>query len=265
MYNLLIAGGAALVAYAVGALAVSWVAGFVPALLVFVGAWFFLARRTGRQVEVIAKAAMAHMQEGRLPAARDTLRSALPLGRWQLLVESQLHGQIGAIDYLEACSLVMQRQVSASKPKFEEARASLSKSWSRDWRSRTLLACVQHRAGEVDAAVATMKAAESSGSGESIFWAVFAYVLNEAKRREEALQVLGRALSALPKNAGLLAVQEAMSNRKRPDFKIFGEAWYQFFPDQIPQEVLIEQARAAGKLPQQAANRSMMTWPQPRR
>ena len=82
MYNLLIAGGAALVAYAVGALAVSWVAGFVPALLVFVGAWFFLARRTGRQVEVIAKAAMAHMQEGRLPAARDHSHGTLhPRGR----------------------------------------------------------------------------------------------------------------------------------------------------------------------------------------
>lgn len=265
MYNLLITLGASVVAYAIGALTVNWVAGFAPALLVFVGVLFFLARRTGKQVEVIARAAMTHLQEGRMAAARDTLRSALPLGKWQFLVEAQIHGQIGAIDYLEGCSLLMQRQVSASKPKFAEARLSLEKSWSRDWRSRALLACVHHRAGEVEEAVTVLKAAESSGAKESIFWAVYAYILNEAKRRDEALQVLGRGLAALPKQPNLVAVQEAMSNRKRPDFKIFGEPWYQFFPDQIPQEVLIEQARAAGKLPQQAANRSMMTYPQPRR
>jgi hypothetical protein len=265
MYNLLIAAAAALVAYGLGTWAVSWVAGFVPALLALVGVWFFLARRTGKQVEAIAKAAMAHLQEGRMSVARDTLRSALPLGRWQVLVEAQLHGQIGAIDYLEACSMLMQRQVSASKPKFEEAKVALAKSWSRDWRSRTMLACVHHRANETDQAVAVLKAVESSGSGESIFWAVYVLVLNEAKRRDEALQVVARGLASLPKNAGLLALQEAMSNRRRPDFKVFGDAWYQFFPDQIPQEVLIEQARAAGKLPQQAANRSMKTWPQPRR
>jgi tetratricopeptide (TPR) repeat protein len=265
MYNLLIAAGGAVLAYAAGALAVSWVAGFVPALLVFAGAWFFLARRTGKQVEAFAKAAMAQLQEGRFDAARDTLRSALPLGRWQLLVESQLYGQIGAIDYLQACSLLMQRQVTASKPHFADAGTALARSWSRDWRSRTMLACVHHRANQTDQAVAVMKAAESSGSGEAIFWAVYAFVLNEAKRRDEALQVVARGRTSLPKHAGLVSVQEALSNRKRPDFKVFGEPWYQFFPDQIPQEVLIEQARAAGKLPAAAANRSMKTWPQPRR
>jgi len=246
-------------------LVVGWVAGFIPALLVLVGVWFYLARRTGKQVETIAKAAMAHMQEGRMAAARDTLRSALPLGKWQVLVESQLYGQIGAIDYLEACSLVMQRQVTASKPKFTEAKVSLLKSWSRDWRSRTMLAVVYHRENNTDEAVKVLKAAQSSGSGESIFWAVYVYVLNEAKRRDEALQVVARGLAALPKQASLLALQDALSNRRRPEFKSFGEPWYQFFPDQIPQEVLIEQARAAGKLPPQAANRSMKTWPQPRR
>ena len=265
MYNLLIAGGAALLAYTLGTLAVSWVAGFAPALLALLGVWFFLARRTGKKVEAIAASAMQHLQEGRMAAARDTLRAALPLGRWQLLVESQLHGQIGAIDYLEACSLLMQRQITASKPKFADAQASLVKSWSRDCRSRTLLACVHHRANETDKALAVLKAAESGGSREAMFWAVYAYVLNEAKRREEALQVVARGLTSLPKNAGLLGIQEALGNRKRPDFKTFGEPWYQFFPDQIPQEVLMEQARAAGKLPQQAANRSPKTWPQPRR
>lgn len=265
MYNLLIAGAAAVVAFVIGFFAAGWLAGILPALLAFAGAWFFLARRTGKQVEAVAQAAMAQLQAGDMNGARELLRSAMPLGKWQILVEPQLHGQLGAIDYLEGCSLVMQRQVTASKPKFTDAKAELEKSWSRDWRSRTLLACVYHRENNTDQAAKVLTDAESSGSSEVMFWAIWAYILNEAKRRDEALKVVGKGLVALPKQAALLKIQEAMTNRKRPDFLIFGEAWYQFFPEHIPQEVLLEQARAAGKLPKAAANRSQMTWPQPRR
>lgn len=264
MYNLLLAGAAAVVSYVIGFFAAGWVAGFIPALLAFGGAWFFLARRTGKQVEAVGQQAMALMQAGNLNGAREVFRAALPLGRWQVLVEPQLHAQLGAIDYLEGCSLLMQRQVTTSKARFTEAKAELLQSWGRDWRARTMLACVYHRENNTDEAAKVLAAAESSGSGEALFWAVWAYVLNEARRRDEALKVVGRGLVALPKHAGLLSVQEAMTNRKRPDFKVFGEPWYQYFPEHIPQEVLVEQARAAGRLPQ-GANRSPMTWPMPRR
>ncbi len=264
MYNLLIAGGAAVVAFAIGFFAAGWIAGIVPAVIALVAVWFLLARRTGKKVEAIAMSAMAQLQAGNMAGARELLRGALPLGKWQVLVKAQIHAQLGAVDYLEGCSMLMQRQITASKSKFTDAKAELEKSWSRDWRSRTLLACVYHRENNTDQAVAVLAKAESVGSSESMFWAVWAYILNEAKRRDEALKVVGRGLVALPKQAGLVAIQEALSNRKRPDFKVFGESWYQFFPEHIPQEVLIEQARAAGKLPQ-AANRSPKTWPQPRR
>lgn len=274
MYNLLIAGGCALLAYGVGAAFAGWLAGLIPALLAFGGALFYTSRRIGKQIEVIAKKAMEELQGGNMAAARATFRTALPLGKWQVLVAPQIHAQLGAIDYLEACSMLMQRQITTSKQKFTESKAELEQ--AQDWRARTMLACVLHRENNTDAAVATLKAVEQPGkvrflpgaspSGEALFYAVYAYILNEAKRRDEALQVVGRGLESLPKHAGLLAVQEAMSNRKRPDFKVLGESWYQFFPEHIPQEVLIEQARAAGRLPAQqpAANRQM-TWPQPRR
>lgn len=274
MYNLLIAGLVALVAYGAGFWAAGWIAGFVPALLAFGGAWYLLGRRTGKAVEGYFKTAMEQLQAGNMPAAREALRAALPFGKWQILLESQIHAQLGAIDYLEACSCIMQRKITESKSKFTDAKVELEKGV--DWRSRTLLACIYQRENNTDEAVKVLREVEvgrsasrwlpgNSAQNEVLFWAVWAYTLNEAKRREEALQVVGRGLTANPKHAGLLAIQEAMSNRKRPDFKVFGEAWYQFFPEQIPQEVLIEQARAAGKLPKEAANRSRMTYPMPRR
>jgi len=274
MYNLLIAGGVALVAYGAGFWAAGWIAGFVPAVFAFAGAWFLLGRRTGKQVEGMFRTAMEQLQAGNMNGAREALRAALPFGKWQVMLDGQIHGQLGAIDYLEACSLMMQKQVTASKAKFTEAKVELAQGV--DWRTRTMLACVYHRENNTDEATKVLAEVEvgrgasrwipgQNGQNEVMFWAVWAYILNEAKRRDEALQVVGRGLVANPKHAGLVAVQEAMSNRKRPDFKVFGEAWYHFFPEQIPQEVLIEQARAAGKLPKEAANRSRMTYPMPRR
>jgi hypothetical protein len=192
------------------------------------------------------------------------MRTALPLAKWQILVGAQIESQLGALSYLEASSLLMQKQITASKAKFEEAKGHLRQAWSRDWRGRTLLACVHHRENNVDEALKVLAAAESSASNEAIFFGVWGYVLNEARRRDEALQVVARGLQGSPKSEGLRSVQEAMANRRRPDFKAFGEAWYQFFPEQIPQEVLIEQARAAGKLPANYAANNRMTAPQPR-
>ena len=274
MYNLLIACGSAVAAYLAGGAVAGWIAGIIPAVLAFGTALFFTSRRIGRKVEAIAKLAMEQLQAGNMAGARDAFRLAIPLGKWQILVAPQIHAQIGAIDYLEACSLLMQRQLTASKSKFTESKVELEQ--AQDWRARTMLAVVFHRESNPDAAIALLSAVEKPGkfrflpgaspASEPLFYAVFAYILNEAKRREEALQVVGRGLLALPKQAALLAIQDAMSNRKRPDFKIFGEGWYQFFPDHIPQEVLIEQARAAGRLPtQQATANRQMTWPQPRR
>ncbi|MBM4391124.1 MAG: hypothetical protein FJ090_08385 [Deltaproteobacteria bacterium] len=263
MYNLLIAGGASLLGYGLGAWAAGWIAGFVPALLVFIAAFFFLARRTGKQVETIFKLAMEQLQGGQMAVARATMESALPLGRWQILVEKQVEAQLGGLDYLEACSMMMQRQVTASRERFASAKAHLQKSWNRDWRARAMLAACQHRENDTNGADKTLAAAEGPASNEALFFGVWAYILNEARRRDEALQVVGRGLKGSPKSAGLIAVQEAMQNRKKPDFKAFGEPWYQFFPEHIPQEVLIEQARAAGKLPKNFAANQNLGPPQP--
>src|SRR5687768_15299405 len=109
MYNTLIALGAALVAYVLGYLVAGWAAGFIPALLALVVVWAVLARRSGKQLEAIFLRAMAALQAGKFDEGRAILETALPLGKWQILVTEQVHGQIGAVDYLQAVGLQVQR------------------------------------------------------------------------------------------------------------------------------------------------------------
>ena len=258
MYNLLIAGGAAVVGYLIGFFAAGWAAGFIPALLAFGGVWFVLARRSMKQVEALFATAMATLQAGKIDEARTILEGGMGLAKWQILVGEQIHSQLGQLDYLQGVGHHVQKQYGQSKARFESAKAHLEKSWSRDWRARATLGAIHHREGKTDEAVAVLEKASSAGSGEALFWGLYAFVLNEAKRRDEALKVLGRGLEANKGNTPLGELQAALANKKRPDMKVLGEPWFQLFPEDIPRERLMEMHG----IKQQP--RPQKSWPQPR-
>jgi tetratricopeptide (TPR) repeat protein len=259
MYNLLIAAGAAVVSFLAGWAAVSWIAGFVPAILAFVIVWVLLARRTGKQVEALFQAAMQTLQAGKIDEARAMLEAAMPLGKWQILVTQQIHSQLGALDYLQGVGHTVQRQASAAKARYASAREHLEKAWSRDWRAKATLAAIHHREGRPDDAVKVLEAASGVGKGETIFWALYTYVLNEARRRDEALQVVGRGLQENKDSKPLKEIQAALANKTRPNMRVMGEPWYQFFPEDIPREQVMQMQGITNK------PRPQKSWPQPRR
>lgn len=260
MYNLLIAIGSAIVAFFLGFFVSGWIAGFVPALLALVGVYLLLARRTQHQLEARLAGVMPAMQAGKLDDVRATLRACLPLGRWQFLVTSQIESQLGQVDYLDAIRLKMMKQAQNAQARFADARSHLEKAWSRDWRAQAVLAAIHQREGRVDDALKVLVAAKGPAKAEAIFWALYAWTLNEARRRDEALQVLGEGLKANPKSKGLLGMQDALSNKRRPVMSEFGEAWYTFFPEDIPREQMMEMAQQ-----QSPARRSPKAYPMPRR
>lgn len=269
MWNLLIALGAALVAYALGAWLAGWIAGFVPALVAFVAVAWVLGSRTGKRVQAIVASAAVPMQAGNLDETRRLLESALPLGRWQILVDEPIRMQLGMVDYVDGVRLKLEKQPTASKERFVRARAHLERAiptgWKgallRDWRAPLVLACIHYREERLDDALKVLVAAKQHAKNEPIYWGVWAWMLNEKRRRDEALQVVGEGLQGNPKSEPLRELQEALSNKKRPSHKAWGDAWYNYFPEDIAkdQEKVIELQRAM------AQRRPPKTWPQPRR
>src|SRR2546429_8877667 len=98
MINLLLSLAAALVtfcafffsglAHALGSIFPAVVAGIV--------AYIFLARRAVKQLEALMAQGQKELASRRIEKAIALLEASFPLARWQFLVASQLHGQIGS-------------------------------------------------------------------------------------------------------------------------------------------------------------------------
>ena len=237
MINLLLALGIALATFLLGwTVGGVWIAGFVPAILALVVAYVLLARRTGNRLQAMMEQVTALLKKQRVDEAKALLESARALGRWQFLVGAQVDAQLGALAYFEK--------------DWAKARRYLARAWSRNWQAQGMLAALDFREGKVDAALGRMKKSEGPGRKEALFWGLWAYLLVETGRRDEALAVLGRALKALPSSEPLKALQQSVSNDKKVRMKVFGPAWYSFFPEQIPIQRMAAQAPRGRGFPQ---------------
>lgn len=236
MINLVIAIGIAVATFLLGWLVAGWIAGFIPALLALGIAYVLLARRTGNSLQAVMDQVMAALKKQRVGEAKALLESARALGRWQFLVEAQVDGQLGALAYLEK--------------DWAKARRYLSKAWTRNWQAQGMIAALDFREGKVDAALQRLKKSEGPGKKEAVFWGLWTYLLMEDGRRDEALSVLARGLKQLPSSEPLKALHQSVSNDRKIRMKVFGPAWYSFFPEQIPIQRMAAQAPRGRGFPQ---------------
>ena len=264
MYNLLISIGIAAAAFAVGALVTSSaVAGIAPAALALVIAYFFLARRTYKQVEVVAQTAMGELQTAQQdPSAIDRasklIEAALPLGKWQFLVESQLHGQLGQLAFMKAN---MKQSTD-----FSAAKGHLLQSWTRDWLSQTILAVVLFEEKQHTEALERLEGAKSGGSDQALFWGVWAWMAKATGRDDVALKVLSEALEKHKNHEALTAFRDAAANDRALPIEVFSPQWFQFFPKHIQKLPYEEQMKLMGaNAPQmnRAQRRAMKRGAQP--
>ena len=229
MYNLLYSLGIAVVLYFLTALvAEDWVAGIIPALLGLGIGYFVLARRSFKQFEAIATNAVAELQSvqtdaAALERAKAKLKSALPIAKWQFLIEQQIHGQLGQLTYMG--------DVMRQKKDHSEARSYLEKAWSRDWTSQLTLAVIEYKAGDKDDALQRLDKAQSSGSSQVIYWGIWAWMAHERKQTDAALKILSDALKQNENAEPLVAMRDAIANKRTVDISLFGQTWFQFFPE----------------------------------
>jgi tetratricopeptide (TPR) repeat protein len=223
MYNLLISLGIGL---AVG-LAIAfgtefgWAAAVFPGMLAAVIAYFLLARRTWKQLSVIFEAMQADARAQKLDKAIQTLQGGFVLAPWQFLVAAQLHSNIGILHFL--------------KGDHEAALPHLEKSFSRNWIARGMLGVERYRRKDLAGTRRVLEDAVKVNKKEGVLWSVYAWILENENRHEEAIDVLARAVKANPADEKLKGSLQALQNGKKLKLgKIYGEQWFQFMLERPP-------------------------------
>lgn len=215
MINLLAGlGGMLAVALILHLLKVTPLVWIPAALLVGAGLFIYLGRRVQGELEKIFGRASELLKKQQFEAAIEVMKEGYRLAPWQFLVKSSIHGQIGVIQYI--------------RKKHEEAEPLLRAASMHHYIAKAMLGVLLWRRGEKAEMRKTFELAIKSGKKESILYAIYAYVLNEMKERDEAIEVLGRGLRVCKGDERLQTNLTLLQNKKPLKMKVFGDQWYQF-------------------------------------
>jgi hypothetical protein len=223
MINLLLSLAAgAVVAVGIKLAGFSVIAGVLPGTLVFLGLYVVLGRRSFMQLQVVIQQVQAELssmtankkeQQVKADKSIKLLESALPLGKWQFLLEGEVHGQIGMIKFLFK--------------DYEGAMASFAKTGPRNYFARAMQASILFQRKDFGAMERSFEDAVKHGKKEGLMWAAYAWCLLQNKESEKALRVLSRGVEANPSDEKLKTALTAVQNDKRLKMKAWEPMWWQ--------------------------------------
>ncbi len=238
MINLLIALAAGVaVVVLVKALGFSLIAGIIPGTVVFLAVLVVLGRRSFMQLQAVVGAVQAELssmtankkeQQAKADKAIKMLEAAIPLGKWQFLLEAEVYGQIGMIKHLFK--------------DFEGALAAFSKASQRNYFAKAMQGAIYFQKKDFSAMQASFEAAVKHGNKESLMWAAYAWCLIQNKKDDEALRVLSRGVEQNPSDEKLKKALSALQNDKRLKMSPWEPMWWQLGLESPP----MPQAQFAG-------------------
>lgn len=238
MINLLIAlaAGAAVVIL-VKALGFSLIAGVIPGTVVFLAVFVVLGRRSFMQLQAVVQAVQTELssmtqnkkeQQVKAEKAVKMLEAALPLSKWQFLLEGEIYGQIGMIKHLFK--------------DYEGALAAFQKASNRNYFAQAMKAAIYFQKKDFTSMRSAFENAVKHGNKESLMWAAYAWCLLQNKENDDALRVLSRGVEQNPSDEKLKKALSALQNDKRLKMSPWEPMWWQLGLENPP----LMQAQFAG-------------------
>ncbi len=234
MYNLLIAIAAGIVvALLVRVFGFSVWAGIIPGVIVFLGTYLLLARRVATRISALSAVAQKELssapankreQQVKVDKAIKTLEEGLKFEKWQFLVASEIHAQIGMIKYMVK--------------DLDGAEQHLSKANPRNYMAKAMQAALLFQKKDYPRMKQAFESAVKTGKKESIVWAVYAWCLLQLKEKDAAQSVIARGVEANPSDEKLKSALTSLQNDKRLKMRPWEPMWWQFGLEAPPMPVM---------------------------
>jgi hypothetical protein len=207
------------------------IAAILPAIAVFLIAFFLISRKLAQKLESSMKSIQDDLMKSHIDRAIARLKEiADRYGRWQFFLRSTIDGQIGSIYYM--------------KSQFQLARPYLERAFVRHWVAKAMLALIYYRERKIKKADEVFEHTTRYVKKSGLLWSLWAYCVWRNDEIERAISILTKGKSYLGDNDPHL-VQNLLSlqNQKRMKMKAYGEQWYQFQLELSPQQTQAKQGR----------------------
>ncbi len=195
-----------------------------PGVAAAIGAYVFLARRSGKQLEAVMAVAQKEMMARKPERAVAALEQAFKLARWQFGVKSSLHANIGVLLYVQK--------------KFDEAEPHLRKSAGtllRLWQAQAMLAAILFRKKQYKEMEKIFQGAMRGNKSETLLYAVYAWCESQRGEKKKAIEILQKGVSENASDEKLKTLLGRAQNDKRLKLDGWGEQWWQFWLETPPQ------------------------------
>jgi len=187
---------------------------FPLGLVAGVALFIYLGRRVQGRLEQIFNRAGEAMKKQQFDPAIEIMKEGYQFNKWQFLVKGSIDGQIGVVQFLR-------RKNDLAEPLLRSASFQ-------HYIAKAMLGIILWKRGEKKRAKTTFQLALKSGKKESLLYAVYAYVLNEMKEREKAVEILNQGLKICKDDERLLVNRNNLQNNRPMKMKVYGDQWFQF-------------------------------------
>jgi hypothetical protein len=215
--------------------------GIAPGVLGGVIAYWLLARRSFKRVELLSREVGGIMeaagrkvnlqrqpkqQEAVMQAAIDQaikkLRGAYAIASWQWGIRAQMDGQIGQLLFMGK--------------RFDRAKPYLKDGFARVWTTRAILGVCHFKGQAWEAMNSAFAESEKHNKKQGMLYAVWAWCVLNAKdgrksdqRRDHAIEILARGEKKTESKDPLLQKNlEALRNGRSMRMQGYGNQWYMF-------------------------------------
>ncbi|GIW70751.1 MAG: hypothetical protein KatS3mg102_0293 [Planctomycetota bacterium] len=206
----------------------------VPAMML---ANFLLARRTSRRLEALFQEVSRALQQRHVDHAIKLLEEAKRTYRDQFFLGKALDAQIGTILY-------------AHKREFAAARPYLERAPLKNWQARAMLAASYFKDKDYAAMERVFEQACKKNKRAGLLWATYAWCQYKRGLREQAIEILARALRHQPGDEKLKASLLALQNERRLRMRRYEPEWWAFHLEKVPQprqEIRLRRGRRPGR------------------
>jgi tetratricopeptide (TPR) repeat protein len=209
----------------------NWIFAIFIALVLAIVCLVFLSRKIMKQIEPKFKQAQAFAEKRQFPQAIKILEEILPLSKWQVMLKSQVHSQIGVFYY--------------AQKKEELALQNLEKGSARSPDAQMILASIFYRKKMMDKVKKVMETAIKYNKKQVVLYNALAFMYANGNMVEDAMAILKKCLKKNKDNETTTDNLLRLQNGKKMNMKSFGMTWYSLQLEKAPMSMM--QGQFAGR------------------